>query len=314
MKRTIKVITFIFIFIMTFSVIACSVDAQPRRSALIKAKPISVGYESLVDEFVLATASNKMKYGYYCPVIDSEDTTKYPVVIYIHGLFHGWTDKSFRKSGLTYWACREMQDKFIEGGAHLIMPKIPELRLSTRKPSNVFSVIEEYIFANINNIDTSQIYIMGGSAGAGITWKLIIEHPEFFSAAVVLCSTKTPSASEIKTVENIPIWEVSAVTDPLVRFKGQKTTWANICNYSSVKDKCRWSTFDDAVTLPDGSHPIFTHFLAKTIGFDFCLISDHNPLPGMSTCTAAGENVSISYNSGIIAWLQQNVNAASDGI
>lgn len=305
MKRIIS-FALAVICVLTVAVQAFSLnDTSERRSALIKAKPVSVGYEKLVDEFTVTTASNGMKYAYYNPVIDEDDDIRYPVVIYVHGLFHAWTDRTFRKSGLTYWACREMQDKFEEGGAHLIMPKIPEFSITMFQTGKVYGIINEYISEHLSNVDESQIYIMGGSAGGGLAWRLIIAHPERFAAAVILCSTKTPTASEVRTVTNIPIWEVSANTDPLVNIAGQTSTWNTICANSNVREKCRWSTFTGSVTLPDGSHPGLSHFLAKTIGYDFCLISSGNAISGMTTKTASGDSVSISYQNGIVSWLQK---------
>ena len=285
-----------------FAASAAEADESARSSA--SAPPVSVGYDGLLNHWTVTAADNGKKYAFYSPVIDANDTTKYPVVIYIHGLFHGWTDKSFVKNGLVYWCGREMQDKFREGGAHLIAPKIPELTITSAYDDEVMGIIKDYVSQNINNVDTEQIYIMGGSAGGGLAWKLIINNPDYFAKGVLLCATGIVSADKAKKAANVPVWEVSANTDPLVNILFQTATWNNVAKHSNVKDRCRWTRFSGQVTCPDGSHPFISHFLAKTIGYNFCTVADKKMFSGMSTVNGNGESVALSWDNSIVEWLQ----------
>lgn len=278
----------------------------PEKTAAIHKKTVSVNddYNTLLEQFTVTKSECGMKYAYYSPVADENDTTKYPLAIYVHGRFHGWTDKSFLKSGLTYWCSTEIQEQFEAGGAHLLMPKLSEFLPSSAQAESVYKVIKEYIDKNRDSIDESRILIMGGSAGGGVTWELMINHPDLFSAGVSLCSTKIPTTAELKKITELPVWIISAKTDPLINFiVNQSITWNRLCGTTKVGEKCRWSVFNGSVTLPDGSHPIITHFLAKTIGFNLCRISDSSPLLDTTT-NCLGEKVQLSFGNSIIQWFE----------
>lgn len=270
-----------------------------------QAVSINDSYDTLLQQFTVVKSGCGMKYAYYSPVKNENDTAKYPLVIYIHGRFHGWNDKTFVKSGLTYWCCREIQSQFEAGGAHLLMPKLSEFLPSFLQTESAYKVIEEYIATHREHIDEDKILIMGGSAGGGAAWKLMIDHPDRFSAGVVLCSTKTPLDNELENTKNLPIWVISAKTDPLINYSlNQSVTWNRLCQHTNVGEQCRWSVFNNKVTLPDGSHPIISHFLAKTIGYNLCKISDLSPLPDR-TINCFGEEVQLSFNNSIIQWFDE---------
>lgn len=261
-------------------------------------------FEELMECFDVSKSENGMKYASFSPVRDENDDTKYPLVIYIHGRFHGWTDKSFVKSGLTYWCMDEIQSMFDTGGAHLLMPKDNESPISFNMPEKVYQVIDEYIENNRDSVDTDRIYLMGGSRGGKIAWKILVSHPGVFSAAVMLSSTKIPNEKEAKLLSDVPIWEISAVTDPVAFFAlFQRPAWKRISEFSNVKDICRWTVFDRKVTLPDGKHPFITHFLAKTIGYNLCLFDDDSVLPGCTTVDGEGTSIELSIHDSIVQWM-----------
>lgn len=266
---------------------------------------MEIQYDELLEEFTLCEASNGMDYAYYSPVDNTADTTRYPLVIYVHGLFHGWTDESFKKSGLTWWADPEIQAKFTAGGAFLLMPRIPETARTAAQPEKVFPLINEFISKYADSIDTDRIYLMGGSAGGAIAWQLVINNPDFFKAGVMIAAYKTLTETEAASVCNFPVWMVSCKTDAFVRYEvSQKPNWENIMKTSTVRDICRWTVFDDEVTFPDGSHPAITHLMAKTIGWNFCTISDKQPFEGMNTIDGNGNTVTLSWDDSLIEWLE----------
>lgn len=286
-----KILSLILAIIMAFAVevpaFAASVD----------------NYGELTDEFIVYKATNGMKYAAYEPELS--DGHKYPLVVYVHGLGHAWNDVSFKKSGLTYWASDEMQAKFQEGGAYLLMPKIPETSVTALQTENVYGVIKEFVTKHADTIDTSKIFIMGGSAGGALTWRILAAHPDYFSKAVVLCGCKILSSSEAKTIADIPVWMISAKTDPLVwYFLFSGPNWSTLAKNSNVKDMCRHTVFADKVQLPDGSNALISHLLAKTIGYNLCRLSDSQPLNGMTTIDANGNNIDTGFDNGIIEWFE----------
>jgi len=266
----------------------------------------STQFNTLLSEFKVARAGNGMKYASYEPQI--QEDVKYPLVVYVHGLGHGWSDTSFKNSGLTYWAGDEMQSKFLEGGAYLLMPKIPEAVITATQTEKVFNVIEEYVNAHADTIDTNQIYIIGGSAGGALTWRILSAHPGYFHKAVVLCGIKTLTLNDAQTISDTPVWMISAKTDPLVwYFLFSSPNWSRLIRNSNVKEQCRHSVFSGSVQLPDGTHPGLSHLLAKTIGYNLCRLSDEQPLNGMTTKDGNGNTVNISFDNSIIEWFQNDI-------
>lgn len=289
-----KVISIILAIIMVASVLVPVFACEP--------------YNALVNKFPVYRASNTMKYAAYEPELT--ENTKYPLVVYVHGLGHAWNDNSFRESGLTYWADDEIQAKFKEGGAYLLMPKIPEVVVTATQHERVFKVIKEYVEAHKDTIDTDQIYIMGGSAGGALTWRVICAHPDYFKKAVVLCGCKILTGLDAKAIKDMPVWMISAKTDPLVwYFLFSGPNWARLSRNSNVSDQCRHTVFSRRVQLPDGSKAAISHLLAKTIGWNLCRLADEQPLDGMGTINGNNEYVDVSFDNAIIEWLQSDVSA-----
>ncbi len=265
--------------------------------------------EMTANGFVLETAENGLRYAYFAP----EKEGKFPLVIYLHGKFHGFTDRSFTDSGLLYWTREDMQSLFSEGGAYLWMPKLPETTVSVLQTQKVTEGIRSFVDTHQESIDTEKIYLMGGSAGGGLAWNILIKNPDYFAKAVILCATKTPSESELRKVADIPIWMVSAKTDPIISYeKNQKKTWEKLCRCTNVPEGCRWTVFEKAVTLPNGSQATISHFLAKTIGYNFCTLADKEPFPDMRTINGNGENVSVTFDNAVMQWLQTETQAADE--
>lgn len=261
-------------------------------------------FDALVNEFSVYKADNGMTYAAFEPAL--EEGVKYPLVIYIHGLGHGWNDETFKQSGLTYWAADEMQAKFNAGGAYLLMPKIPENVISAMQGKKVFNLIEEYVKLHSDTIDMNQIFIMGGSAGGGLAWRVLTAHPDYFNKAVILCGDKKLTKNEAKAIADVPVWMISARTDHLVwYFLFSDPNWTAISKYSNVKSMCRHTVFSSKVQLPDGSNAVISHLLAKTIGYNFCRLADNQLLDGMDTVNADGRKVELSFDDGIIEWLQK---------
>ncbi len=267
----------------------------------LKAKPAESGIDVLAKEYTLARSGGNT-YAYYSPVKSGKDKVEYPVVVFIHGLFNGITDNTFRKNGLTLWASEEMQEKWSEGGAHLIMPRIPDLNPPSTE--EIFSIVDGYIKENKANVNTGKVYLMGSSAGAAKAWNLLLAHPSYFKAGVFIGSTKTLSEAEARKIANVPVWEVSARTDPFISILFQRRTWENICKTSAVKSECRWSVFQNKVYHPDGSSPLLSHFLGKSVGYDFCFVSNNQSYGGMDNITADGKEFTLSFEHGIIDWMQ----------
>lgn len=263
-------------------------------------------FSELTNRFTVCKAENGMKYAIFEP--DIEEGQKYPLVIFVHGLSHGWTNSSFVKSGLTYWADEEMQAKFKEGGAYLLMPKIPEVVVTAFQTDKVFNVIDEFVKTHKDTVDEKQIYIMGASAGGALTWRIITDHPGYFKKAIPMCGIKWLSRKEAKAIADTPVWMISAKTDILVWYwLFSLPNWNTLTKNSNIKDQCRHTVFSGSVYQADGSRAFVSHRLYNTIGHNLCYISDDQPIKGCTTIDGNKSTVTICFDNSVIEWLQNDI-------
>ena len=122
-----KYISFILIILTLLSIFTISSFA------------IGNGYSNICNEMPLAQASFKdgigpetngytMDYKYFSPIKSENDLTKYPIVIWLHGL-GGNSDPGSQMSGsdIAAWGTSELQSRFTEtDGAFIIVPRSPK--------------------------------------------------------------------------------------------------------------------------------------------------------------------------------------------
>lgn len=240
------------------------------------------------------------KYAYYSPVKDENDTNKYPVIVFLHGLGHEFTYLS--ESFMPYWASEALQSKFNAGGAHIILPRI--FHIAT-KADKIQSLIENYIAEHADNVDTNEIVIMGASLGGAKAFKLLVNNPGFYSAAVICCPANTPKEEKLAAAGDTPIWLISAKRD-IITGRHLKS-WERILATNSQTERCRWMFFDGTVYGVNGKRK-FGHALSKIISYDGVMF-DGNSFADMygtvSTVNGIGETVEITSEHGIISWIEQ---------
>ena len=251
-----------------------------------------------------------MDYWFFSPKKSFYDTKKYPLIIFIHGLAHGWHERSqIDDSYFPYMISEEIQSKFREWWAHVLLPRIPEYMFDVFYTSKIQWLINSYVKKYEKNIDMDQIYIMWSSAGGWMAWRLLIRNPKFYSKALITCANKLPSKKQLKVVSDKPIWLVAAKKDPIIPFFSQKMTWNRLKRFTKLKKSCRFTVFKSKVYCPDGKKLKNPHLLSKVISYDFCMLNKSNPVinydwvnyPGTETILATDEKIS---TNGIINWLQ----------
>ena len=162
-----------------------------------------------------------------------------------------------------------MQSRFTKWWAHLLLPRLPELKPQQFYRDTLQELIEDYISKNEKNIDKSQITIMGASAGGFMTWNLLWDNPDFYKKAIIACAPKLPSSAEIKKLGNTPIWIISAKHDSIIPFWYQKKGRDILKWNTDVPNECRWTIFPKEVRSPDWSLILLPHFLAKVLASNF---------------------------------------------
>ncbi len=290
---------------LLLSAFAFSAGAAGRKKAL----PVSQGIEALRNEFSVDTApkagSYALDYAYYSPV-GQNDSTKYPLVIFLHGIGHAdYTGAQLDDSDMPYWASQELQSRFSEGGAFILLPRAPEDKLVYWSKSLIESlraVIDDMIEKHGDNIDTTKIFIGGSSAGAEMVWNMIVAFPEYFAGAFPIAATGTVSASAVKECSSVAIWMIASKKDPVISYIATTTPlWNNVCRYNENPALCRLSSFDD-VREPGGKGASDNHHMAKVVTFDLHML-DGSIYPDVTHENGLGEKITLNSPDGMISWM-----------
>lgn len=312
MKKIIALIMAVLMCTLPMSVSAAK--TSNRKNAL----PTSSGIQALRDEFESDVAPESggeaLDYAYYSPVGENDDT-KYPLVIFLHGIGHAdYVDAQLDDSDFPYWASSEMQSKFDEGGAFILLPRAPEHKLvywNTTLIEPLRAVIDDMIAKHGDNIDTTKIFIGGSSAGGEMTWNMAIAFPEYFAGIFPIAATGTVTSADVQKCSDIAIWMISSKLDPVVNYTMVTLPlWSMVCNSNSNPENCRLSSFS-SVTEPAGNAASDNHHLAKVVTYDLHML-DGSTYPNVTTENGNGEEIKLEGNEGLISWMN-SVSSDFDG-
>ena len=245
-------------------------------------------------------------YSYYSPVKEN-DTAKYPLVVWLHGMGDGKEPGyPIKKSNIAYWASEEFQARFEPAGGAFI------LAARSREEDNIFwsnemieplkAAIDEFIAKNKDNVDLSRIYVGGYSMGGKMTLKMAVAFPEMFAAAFPICPAWAPSDELCEKLADMPIWITSSTRDPLVNYHmAVYPTFERITALSNVAEDCRLSTLTK-VCYEDGTKTSSSHHAWFAVNHD--MFTDLNgDYHNMTTINGLGEEVNLEYPDGMISWL-----------
>ncbi|MBQ2758682.1 MAG: hypothetical protein IJE93_02825 [Clostridia bacterium] len=315
MKKIKKVISFIVVLCLLSGCFCITAAADGTRKTAL---PTSAGIGALRSEFSEAVADEAggyaLDYCYYSPV-GKNDTNKYPVVIFLHGIGHGdYPGSQLEDSDMPYWASSELQSRFTSGGAFIVLPRAPENKLvywSTSLLEALREVIDDVIENYGDNIDTTKIFIGGLSAGGEMTWNMVTAYPEYFAGAFPMVPTGTFSKNSVKACSDVAIWLMASSKDPVISYIAAiKPLWNNICEYNSQPENCRFSTFGKVLN-PDGTAATDNHHMANVIAYDLDML-DGSVYPNLSTVDGNGNAVDLSGEKGMITWMN-SLESSFDG-
>lgn len=289
------------------------VSDEPDDSEIIFGSNVSVheGIEKLRDLFHEdCNTESKVNYQYFEPE-NPVNENGYPLIVFCHGLFHGYTNHSHLVlSGMPNMASSEMQSKFIEGGAYIFMPQLSDFRFNDSLSKKLQTAVESFV--SNHNVNRNKIYIFGSSAGGNTALHMMFNAPGYYAKALIANSTGFPSASQFEAIKDTPIWQITSLLDPMVFYPFQARIWNNITATTAVPESCRKTTFTGSVYSPNGALALCPHFTSKVFTFNFEMINpeklsgsakyDGVNYPGTETVTAGGTNVA---TTGIIEWLQE---------
>lgn len=201
------------------------------------------------DKFVAAKSKSGVNYQYFKPV-NKDDGKKHPLIIWFHGNGEGGY-KDYRNNVSQKLANRgavafaEDKTQKIFGGAYVVAPQADDTWYNNYSKGYIKSVkamIDE--FASENNVDKNRIYIFGASAGGYMSFRMIIEYPDYFAAfstsAAALDKAATSggvatTAQDLMKIRNKPLWMVHAQNDPTISYENtSKRVYDVLSKYGAI--------------------------------------------------------------------------------
>ena len=201
------------------------------------------------DKFVAAKSKSGVNYQYFKPV-NKDDGKKHPLIIWFHGNGEGGY-KDYRNNVSQKLANRgavafaEDKTQKIFGGAYVVAPQADDTWYNNNTKGYIKSVkamIDE--FASENNVDKNRIYIFGASAGGYMSFRMIIEYPDYFAAfstsAAALDKAATSggvatTAQDLMKIRNKPLWMVHAQNDPTISYENtSKRVYDVLSKYGAI--------------------------------------------------------------------------------
>lgn len=268
------------------------------------------GIDALKEEFIFGEGPEEngfsIDYRYFSPV-EKNDKTKYPLVIWLHGLGDGSKDGvQVNKSEIAFWASDEFQSRFSNaGGAFVIAARSREELGHTWTNEMVEplrAAIDDFIKNNKANIDVKRIYIGGYSMGGKMTLKMAVAYPEMFAAIFPICPAWSPDAEALEYIKNTPVWLTSSKRDPLVNFYfAVNPAWEKLREISEMPENLRFSQLTK-VCYATGEKTGSSHHAWFSVNYDMFTI-ENGDYHYMTTFDGNGNEVKLTYPNGMISWL-----------
>ncbi len=247
-----------------------------------------------------------VEYMYFSPV-KSNDTKKYPLVIWFHGMSDGtYNGEQVNENYVAFWASEEFQSRFGDvDGAFILAPRSREEYSNYWGTSMVLptrAAIDDFIKKYGDNIDLSRIYVGGYSMGGKMVYNMAVAYPDMFAAIFPICPAMSPSTSQFELIKDVPVWLTSGKPDPIVNYNSSVAPgWERLCNTTAVASDCRFTTLEK-VCFADGEACPSAHYAWFAVNSDMFAYDD-GAYPYASTVDATGKTVELKSPDGMISWL-----------
>ncbi len=156
---------------------------------------------------------------------------KLPLVLWLHGAGEGQEPyRTVCGNKLTAISGSDIQGK-LGGAAWVLAPSSPTFWMDPDGKGQLVddnqsfytealkALVDEFVAAHVDAIDTNRIYVGGLSNGGFMTCRLITEYPGFFAAAVPVCAPwvgDLATDEEFAAMAKTPMWWVQSDDDPIV--------------------------------------------------------------------------------------------------
>ena len=201
------------------------------------------------DKFVAAKSKSGVNYQYFKPV-NKDDGKKHPLIIWFHGNGEGGykdyqNNVSQKLANRGAVAFAEDKTQKIFGGAYVVAPQADDTWYNNYTKGYIKSVkamIDE--FASKNNVDKNRIYVFGASAGGYMSFRMMIEYPDYFAAFSTSAAALDKSATsggvatttqDLMKIRNKPLWMVHAQNDPTISYENtSKRVYDVLSKYGAI--------------------------------------------------------------------------------
>lgn len=309
------------------AVVLCVLMLIPFAAMSAGAVSLSEGTSKLDRQFKNGVYSSKYDYVSFSPVKGENDTQKYPLLVWLHGLKSG----SFPRAQLQFyefsnWASDEYQARFRNaGGCFLLAPRVADAAVNSwdgTMCSDLKAIIDSYIEKNEDNIDTSRIYIAGYSTGGSMVWKMITKYPSFFAAAMPLAAITQPNASGLDKLDNVSLWIFTSDNDPYMinetsdvmpnfeylAARSKRPESLRLTSFAHARYADGSQKYEDGVLADDAEHYIW-----EACTYDMFMKDGKTPYVFATTIGADGEKIVLDTPGvGVIDWLSQQSNERSE--
>ncbi len=259
---------------------------------------------------------NGMDYVYYSPATQ-EDQTKYPLFIWLHGNASGTEPRrQLKYRRFCNWASDEFQARFENaGGCILFAPRSNSIsnswsEISTSKLKNL---IDLFIEDNKENIDMSRIYISGYSVGADMTWRMLLDYPDFFAAGIPCSAITPPTALGVSDLTDTSVWMINCDIDFWAGAKTSsiKPVFNKLKQITNRKQGIRLTTLSEVVLANGEKQGSYQeeHYTWETVTYDMHMKDHVTPYKYATTVDGNGNTISFDNpEEGVISWLSQQTN------
>ncbi len=293
-----KTFSFLLSLIMMMSVLSCL-------SAY--AVSLSAGPDAAYEYF--EDGEGALDYVYFSPVKGEDDTTRYPLILWLHGNASGdYPRHQLYNTDIYKFSTDELQARFKDaGGAFLLLPRDPTKSITLAwdfAVEDAKSVLDDFIEANIDNIDLDRIYVGGNSMGGKGVYKIAAAYPDVFAAIFPVSPVYIPTNAELKSLSGTAVWVFNNSNDnyPQLSDLSVKNYFNYLNKHSENPQNNRWSSFSayystGGLLQRDEIHNTWTPVLNDLF------MDDGSEYMAISTVDGEGNSIKLTYPDGFISWL-----------
>lgn len=284
------------------------------------------GTEALDASFLDGDFSNGFDYVYYSPKKGEDDTAKYPLMVWLHGMQSGKEPRAQLKwYEFSNWASEEYQSRFADvHGCYLLAVRASDDKIINSwngdDSPKLKATIDYFVKQNSANIDTDKIYIGGYSTGGAMVWDIIAQYAGYFAGAIPIAATYQPTTEELARLGNTAVWIFSSDNDPyqLSESADVEPIFNYLKSHTSKPEGVRWTRVSDQrfadgskrynLDKPDEIMWDAEHFIWEAVTYDMHMMDGVTPYVYTTTVDAAGNTISFENpEQGVISWLSAQV-------